>query len=137
MRVDEHADRVETGREELRRLEASGRRLALKDCVNRPFDETRPTLRPVSCRGRRERAYEWITRSDELVRVGVTYFLRDGLLVIVAFEPRNAVLYRKVVQTPVEFSRAMKDADTAYKRLTVKLKKEHLSHRRRSLARQQ
>ncbi|HXK37371.1 MAG TPA: hypothetical protein VJ553_07365 [Candidatus Paceibacterota bacterium] len=98
------------------RRESSGR-LTLEDCANPMFDRQRPVRRLERCRGRSEPVFEWVTVTDQYVQVGITYFLRDGTLSVVAFEPRNAQLYNGIVRTPDEFAKAMKAVDRKYKRL--------------------
>lgn len=118
MAADAHAERQEREEANIRDHQQRGNRLTLEDCANPGFDRSQPVRRRVRCRGRAEYAYEWVTVTDEFVQVGITYFLRDGMLSISAFEPRNAQLFNQVVRTPGEFARAMKDANRAHRKLT-------------------
>ena len=112
---DAREEREEREREEVRDLQQAGERLTLKDCANPMFDRRRPVRRRVNCRGRDELAYEWVTFTDGFIQVGITYFLRDGLLSIV--DTDNRQLFEKIVQTPDELGKAMKAADRKVQRL--------------------
>jgi hypothetical protein len=116
----------------LRDLEERGERLTREDCMNAVIDgKARAAKRLVRCRGRGEWAYEWTTVTDEYQQIGLTYFLRDGHLSIVAFKPRNARLFDGKVRTADDLEAAIQQASAVCSALTAPR-----STKRRSAGRQ-
>ena len=128
MKVRDEGDgrETESGRDKLRRLKKSGKRLTLKQCANPTFDFRVPVRRTVSRRNRPEPAYQWVTITEGYAKVCVTYFLSDGLLRIMTYQPCGAQLFSKVVQTRRELTRALLEADRAHKRLEAKFMRQHM-----------
>lgn len=118
-RAEEFAERDARREERLRQLLERGERLRPKDCANPLFDNSRVVTRLIRLDGRgRQRGYEWVTTTDNYVQVGCTYILSNGQLSIIAFEPRNAVLFQGRVRNADELSDALRAADAEHLRLT-------------------
>lgn len=129
MHVEHDGSRDVILKEQARKLRMSGRRLTMDD-VRRAVDAWVPETLATK-NGRTVAGFEWVTWTDGGVKVDVRYLDEDGRLTVTAFEPKNALLYDKVVQTRVEFIRALRTADTAHRRLVAKLSKPHPPLRRR------